>query len=233
MPSNDAAEPFVGESKSAAISDRMVRDHAAPQLSETHDHSGFRGGLPVSALFAARDTGYITDEQAMTGVQEGSVAAFGLLHDRYRRPAYRIARSVCHDDSRAQEAVQEAFMSMWRTRLSYEHGCGVAPWLLTIVRNRAIDTARREHVGVRHRAGEEWLHGIAAPGIGVVEQVIAADVAQHLRVVLAELPAEQREAIELACYERLTHTEIATRLRLPLGTVKGRIRRGVGRLRAR
>jgi RNA polymerase sigma-70 factor (ECF subfamily) len=185
----------------------------------------------VSGLSEAGNTGHVTDEEAMASVQAGSVAAFGLLHDRYRRRADRIARSVCRDDSRAQEAVQDAFMSIWCTRLSYDHRRGVAPWLLTIVRNRAIDTARRERVAARHHAAEAWLHRVAAPGSTVAEQVIARDAAQHLCAVLAELPAEQREAIELSFYDQLTHLEIATLLQLPLGTVKGRIRLGMDRLR--
>jgi RNA polymerase sigma-70 factor (ECF subfamily) len=105
----------------------------------------------------------------------------------------------------------------------------VAPWLLTIVRNRAIDNARREHAHVTRRADEERLHAIAAPD-SVAEQVIAEDIARHVMAVLADLPDEQREAIDLAFNSQLTHTEIAARLQLPLGTVKGRIRLGMERL---
>ncbi len=184
---------------------------------------------PMNATRVAADLECITDEEAMAGVQAGSAAAFGVLHDRYRQRAYRIARSVCNDEGRAQEAVQEAFMSVWRTRMAYEHRRDVAPWLLTIVRNRAIDTARRNRTQAVHRADEEWLQDIPAPG-SVDEQVVAEDLARHVTTVLATLPGAQREAITLAFYGQLTHKEIAARLRLPLGTVKGRIRLGMERL---
>lgn len=172
----------------------------------------------------------ITDGQAMAGVKAGSAAAFTVLHDRYHRRAYRVARSVCHDDSRAQEAVQEAFLSIWTTGMNHEGARGVAPWLLTVVRNRAIDNVRRNHPHALRRAGEGWLESFPAPD-SVTEDVIAHDDAHRLRTALSELPDEQGEVIALAFYEQLTHTEIAARMQLPLGTVKGRIRLALVRLR--
>lgn len=196
----------------------------APDSRRTPDQT------PVSALRTARCLGAITDEEAMASVQSGSTAAFEVLHDRYRARAYGIARSVCHDDGRAQEAVQDAFMSVWRTRMSYEDRRSVAPWLLTIVRNRAVDNARRDRTHACRRAGEEWLTRLIAPDC-VADQVITQDVALQLVGGLAVLSDDQREAIELAFYDQLTHAEIATCLELPLGTVKGRIRLGMVRLR--
>lgn len=172
----------------------------------------------------------MTDDQAMAGIKAGSSVAFGVLHDRYEGRAYRVARSICHDDSRAQEAVQEAFISIWTTARDYQDRRGLAPWLLTVVRNRAIDNTRRNRPHAINRASDVWLSAIPAPD-SVAEQVIAGDLASRLSTVQACLPAEQQEVIRLAFYDQLSHREIAARLHLPLGTVKGRIRLAVERLR--
>ncbi len=185
-------------------------------------------GDPVNALEDLDPRG--SDEQVMARVQAGSTVAFGVLHDRYRARAFRIARNVCHDDGRAQEAVQEAFLSIWTTRSSYQLRYGVAPWLLTVVRNRAIDNGRRNRPHAAHRAGTEWLISAIAPE-NVCDEVIARDRAQRLAKMLAQLPRDQRDVIRLAYYDQLTHKEIASRLGLPLGTVKGRIRLAIVWLR--
>lgn len=171
-----------------------------------------------------------TDDEAMAQMQAGSTVAFGVLHDRYRGRAQRIAWALCHDDGRAQEAVQEAFMSIWATRCSYDDRSAVAPWLLTVVRNRAIDNQRRNRRHASHRADADLLETMISRE-DVVEQVIARDAAGDLATALLRLPGEQREVITLAFYDQLTHHEIAARLDLPLGTVKGRIRLAIGRLR--
>lgn len=153
-----------------------------------------------------------------------------MLYGRYRHRAYRVARAVCRDEGRAQEAVQEAFMAIWRARAHYEDRRSVGPWLLTVARNRAIDVARRNQPHAMHRTAEERIESVAAAAI-IDEQVVATERAQHLLGALAQLPDAQREVIILAFYAQLTHAEIADRLELPLGTVKGRIRLALGRLR--
>ena len=176
----------------------------------------------------------VTDSEAMSAVNAGSIVAFGVLHHRYHRQAHRVAKSICRDDARAQEVAQEAFLSIWKGAMSYDADRAVAPWLMTIVRHRAIDDARRHRPHVAHRASVQWLHRVAAPD-SVCEQVIAADDAHELSrgisTAIAALPVEQREAVVLAFYDELTHPEIAARLQLPLGTVKGRIRLAMTRLR--
>lgn len=177
-----------------------------------------------------RRTGALNDEQLMAAVKVGCVAAFDVLYGRYRHRAYRVARLVCRDESRAQEAVQETFMSIWRARVHYEDRRSVAPWLLTVARNRAIDVARRNQPHAVYRSGEDGIESVAAAGV-IDEQVAATERAQHLLGAVAQLPDAQREVIILAFYAQLTHAEIADRLELPLGTVKGRIRLALGRLR--
>jgi len=167
----------------------------------------------------------------MVGVRSGSTAAFGVLYSRYTDRAHRVARSVCRDDGRADEAVQEAFASIWKTRTSYQRQVGkVAPWVLTIVRYRAIDVARRNGPHEMHRAAADGLHLLQASEC-VAEQVEECTRARELRRSIDLLPDPQREAISLAFYRGLSHSEIAAQLGVPVGTVKGRVRLGLQRLR--
>jgi len=182
-----------------------------------------------AATGAARSAG--DDNQVMADVKAGSVEALGVLHDRYCGRAYRIARLVCRDDGRAQEAVQETFISIWTTRGTYEQRGDVAAWVLTIARHRAIDITRRNTRHAAHRSSDDHLHTLPAPA-NVVEHVVMQSNARDLQSLLAQLPDAQREVITLAFYGQLTHTEIAEHLHLPAGTVKGRMRLGLQRLRS-
>jgi len=181
-----------------------------------------------AATDAARGAG--DDNEVMASVKVGSVDALGVLYDRYCGRAYRIARSVCRDDGRAQEAVQETFISIWTTRGTYEQRGDVAAWVLTVARHRAIDIARRNAPHAAHRASDSHLHTLPAPA-NVAELVAGRAAAHDLHGLLAQLPDAQREVITLAFYGQLTHTEIAEHLQLPAGTVKGRMRLGLQRLR--
>lgn len=165
----------------------------------------------------------------MAAVKAGSVAAFNVLYERYCDRVYRVARSVCRDDGRAQDAVQEAFISIWRTRANYDDRRTVGPWVLTVARYRAIDVARRNDPHAVHHAGDDRLKDV--PAAAIAEQVVANDQARDLLSALAKLPDAQREVITLAFYGQLTHAEIAAHLNLPLGTVKGRMRLALDRLR--
>jgi RNA polymerase sigma-70 factor (ECF subfamily) len=118
-----------------------------------------------------------------------------------------------------------------RPAKSYEQQRGkVAAWVLTIARHRAIDIARRNAPHAAHRASDERLHTLPAPS-NVSELVAGRAEAHDLLGLLAQLPDAQREVITLAFYGQLTHTEIAEHLHLPAGTVKGRMRLGLQRLR--
>ena len=181
------------------------------------------------ALVAAEHPA-ISDEQVMASIRDGSTAAFEVLYDRYCHRAYRIARSVCRDDGRAQEAVQEAFVAVWKSRTNYEDRGNVAAWVLTLIRHRSIDVARQNDPHAAHRAGEDLLLSLPASDC-VAERAADRAQARDLLSALALLPDEQREVITLAFYGQLTHLEIAAHLKLPLGTVKGRMRLGMQRLR--
>jgi RNA polymerase sigma-70 factor (ECF subfamily) len=181
---------------------------------------------------AAGDLSVVGDDLVMARVKAGSTVAFGVLYDRYCDRAYRIAWSVCRDDGRAEDAVQETFISIWNTRTTYEDHGKVASWVLTVARHRAIDIARHDTWQAAHRTGDDdGLHVVHDPH-GVAEQVLARAEARDLLRLLARLPTDQREVIALAFYGQLTHSQIAAQLALPLGTVKGRMRLGLNRLRA-
>ena len=173
----------------------------------------------------------ISDDEVMAAVKAGSADAFAVLYDRYHRRAYRIAWSVCRDNGRAEEAVQETFAAVWKTRGSYESHAGrVAPWVLSIARHRAIDIARRNGRDCAHQTTDDWLDGVREHS-DVPSLAAARAQTHHVLSLLAELPDAQREVITLAFYGQQTHTEIAAYLELPPGTVKGRMRLGLERLR--
>jgi RNA polymerase sigma-70 factor (ECF subfamily) len=167
----------------------------------------------------------------MEEIVAGSSDAFEELYDRYSARAFRIARSVCRDYGAAEDAVQEAFVSIFKNRASYQSQRGtVAAWVLMVALSRAIDVSRVRATHATRRANHDTLAALLEPG-DVMEQAGARIDAARVRTALAALPDEQREAITLAYYGELTHTEIAERLGIPFGTVKGRIRLGLNKLR--
>lgn len=166
----------------------------------------------------------------MDEVVEGSTEAFGELYDRYSARAFRVARSACRDHGAAEDAVQEAFVSIFRRRAAYRAERGtVAAWLLTIVLHRAIDVTRAEARHATRRASDGALTVVHAPD-DVAGEATTRVEADRVQTALSALPDAQREAITLAFYGELTHTEIAERLGVPFGTVKGRIRLGMDKL---
>ena len=181
----------------------------------------------TSRPLTAREVG---DRELMAEMAAGSIDAFEAIYDRYCDRAYRVARTVCYDDGHAEDAVQDGFLSVWRSRGSYEAEKGtVAAWVLTLVRRRAIDVAIATK---RHRVGSaEDDRPEPRSGEDVFKSAAAHETAQLLRASLATLPDAQAEVIALACYGQLSHTEIAAQLGLPAGTVKGRMRLGLSKLR--
>ena len=172
-----------------------------------------------------------TDTQLLEGIAHGDEASLAVLYDRYHLLSFSLALRVVNDRGRAEDVVQDAFLSVWRKAGSYVAGRGsVKTWLTSIVRNRAIDLvrARRESDG----DDEAVLLALRDPRPGVVEQVTASLDRQTIRTAISELPLEQRQAIAMAYFEGLSHSEIADATGLPLGTVKSRIRLGMHRLKA-
>jgi RNA polymerase sigma-70 factor (ECF subfamily) len=172
----------------------------------------------------------LTDAMLMAEVQAGRRGALGELYERFAVRAYRVAFSVCRDRECAEDAVQDAFLSMWSARATYQPARGtVAGWAMSIVRHRAIYLARRRALAAA-RAGEMRLKEQPA------RDDVPADFAtrakhEELAVLLTRLPCAQREVLRLGFFDGLTHEQIAHRLSLPPGTVKGRMRLGLRKLR--
>lgn len=169
----------------------------------------------------------------MRRIQRGEAAALGELYTRYAVRAYSLARALCHRPDVAEDVVQEAFISIWRSRDTYRQSDSeVGGWAMSIVRHRAIDAVRRHHVRDRWYDDPEKAPAHASEQ-DIAEDAAAADEARRLREALARLPAAQRDVVVLAYYGELTHVEIADHLDLPLSTVKGRMRLALERLRER
>ena len=186
-------------------------------------HAAPRGELAMRGAAADR-----TDEALLTQVARGEESALAELYDRFGRVAYGLALRILRDDRLAEDAVQEAFLTVWRQAASFRADRAKAQtWLLTIVHRRAVDLVRREE---RRRA--DTLEPETEPsGASAEEDAELRDRRSAVQRALAQLPEEQRRPLELAYYGGLTQSELAERLGVPLGTVKSRMFAGLGRLR--
>jgi RNA polymerase sigma-70 factor (ECF subfamily) len=185
---------------------------------------------PVSGR--RRELASLADEDLMDLVGDGEARAFEVIFDRHSGPAFSLAYRMCGRRAMAEDVVQEAFLSLWRTGARYDRRRGsVRTWVLGVVHNRAIDAFRRGVVRESRNVSDEGLAEQLPATERTEVEVARRDEANHVRGVLAELPAEQRQVIELAYFGGFTHTEIADMLALPAGTVKGRMRLGLTKMR--
>jgi RNA polymerase sigma-70 factor, ECF subfamily len=161
----------------------------------------------------------------------GDAGAYATLYDRHPRSAYSLARKLTGEKQAAEDLAQDALIKVWRLAGSYraERG-GVRPWILTVVRNRYLDQLRAQ--ASRHRTQQkiEAFAPRSQPTEAFKEAWREVRLGR-VREVLEALPQEQNQVLALAHFSDLTHVEIAERLRLPLGTVKGRMRLGLEKLR--
>jgi RNA polymerase sigma factor (sigma-70 family) len=169
-----------------------------------------------------------SDESLLARVAGGNEAALGELYDRFGRVAYGLALRVLRDDRLAEDAVQEAFLAVWRQAASYRPDRAKAQtWVLTLVHRRAVDLVRREE----RRRADSLDPEFEPAGSSAAEDAESRDRRAAVQRALAELPEEQRRPIELAYYGGLTQSELAERLGEPLGTIKSRMFTGLKRLR--
>jgi len=174
----------------------------------------------------------LSDRALMVRAQAGDTEAFAALYDRHSTWAYRVAYAVCHESGRAEDAVQEGFLSIWRGRAKYRpEGGSFQAWSMRIVQNRAIDSSRR--AAVRPRLQREDANGELPDALtpSIQDDLIARSESRTLAASLEMLPEAQAEVITLAFFGELTQSEIATQLAIPKGTVKGRMRLGLEKLR--
>jgi RNA polymerase sigma-70 factor, ECF subfamily len=180
----------------------------------------------------ARDIRNLADEEAMQLVGDGNPRAFELIYDRHGGAAFSLAYRMVGNRVAAEDIIQEAFLSIWRSRLRYDQSRGsVRTWVLGIVHNRAIDALRR---GASHERRRETLDGVEERYEAPVRTDVEAarrEEARTVRSALDTLPEEQRRTIELAYFGGFSHSQIAELLDEPIGTVKGRMRLGLDKLR--
>ena len=171
-----------------------------------------------------------SDETLMTMLQQKELAALEALYDRHHRLVLALAHRVLGDRETAEDIVQETFLTAWRQAAVYSQERGrVRGWLLSIARNRAIDRLRRTR---NVRQIDEVSDSLVDQRSANLEEAIDEKARrERLRQALAVLSADQREAVELAYYGGLTHQEISQRTGAPLGTVKGRMRLAMEKLR--
>ncbi len=174
----------------------------------------------------------LADEELMVRAGRGDAAAFSVIYDRHSSAAYSLAYRMCGRKGTADDVVQEAFLSLWRAGARYDASRGsVRTWILGIVHNRGIDALRRSTVHDSRRASDEGIEErFEARERTEVEASRRGD-ATEIRQAMETLPPDQLRVIELAYFGGFTHSEIAEMLNTPLGTVKGRMRLGLEKLR--
>jgi RNA polymerase sigma-70 factor, ECF subfamily len=175
----------------------------------------------------------LADEELMQLVRESDSAAFAVVYERHAAAAFSLAFRMCGKRASAEDIVQEAFLSLWRSGARYDGTRGsVRTWVLGIVHNRAIDALRRGVVQDRGRVSDEGIEEQLEASERTEQEVGRRDEAREIRAALVGLPPEQSRVIELAYYGGFTHTEIATMLDMPVGTIKGRMRLGLQKMRS-
>jgi RNA polymerase sigma-70 factor (ECF subfamily) len=184
----------------------------------------------VAAPFAGRDE---TDEALMVRAQDDDVLAFAELYGRHVEDALRIADDICPDHGRAEEAVQDGFFSIWRSRAEYRPRLGsFGLWSMRIVHNRAVDSfrvvrgqPRLQGTGPRKQSVED------VDADSPFDSAIAASERARMFDALRHLPDRQAEVIALSFFGDFSQSEIAIKLGIPAGTVKSRMRLGLQKLR--
>ena len=174
----------------------------------------------------------LADEELMELLLEGDPRAFEAIYDRHGKAAFSLAYRIVGDRTSAEDVVQEAFLSIWRSRVRYQRDRGsVRTWILGIVHHRGIDGLRRNTVHQKRRASAERLEDWKEAPERTDLQAIQSEEARSVRRALSTLPEPQGRVIQLAYFGGFTHTQIAEMLDEPLGTVKGRMRLGLEKLR--
>jgi RNA polymerase sigma factor (sigma-70 family) len=177
----------------------------------------------------SRDLAHLSDEAVVALVARSDERALAELYDRYGGPAYSLARHVVRDQALAEDAVQEAFLAIWRGAVRFvPERAKASTWIMTLVHRRAVDLVRREQ---RRRAD-------ALPDVEPASDDTSAEEAVWLRLerervqeALRQLPDRQRETLELAYYGGFTQSELADRLGRPLGTIKSQMFAALSTLR--
>jgi RNA polymerase sigma-70 factor (ECF subfamily) len=162
----------------------------------------------------------------LTRIGERDENAMEAIFRRYSGPVYSVALRVLRDSGQAEDILQEVFLQLWRKPAAFVENRGsLGAWLVVIARNRAIDVLRRR------KPSDSVDDVVLASPVNVADEAERNTMMQRVRGVIANLPEQQRTTLELAYFEGLSHTEIASRTGDPLGTVKTRLRQALITLR--
>lgn len=174
----------------------------------------------------------LADEDLMQLVSGADARAFELVYERHAAAAFSLAYRMVGTRNVAEDVVQEAFLNLWRSGARYERARGsVRTWVLGIVHHRAIDALRRSTVHDRRRTSDEGLEERLEAPQRTDAEAARRQEAHTVREAMGSLPAEQRQVIELGYFGGFSHSEIADMLGAPIGTVKGRMRLGLEKMR--
>jgi RNA polymerase sigma-70 factor, ECF subfamily len=180
----------------------------------------------------AKDLAHLSDEALVALVARGDEQALAALYDRVGRVAYGIAYRILRDDRLAEDAVQEGFLAVWRSAATFRADRGKAStWIVTLVHRKAVDIVRRE----QRRRAEPLEVGpaqdVADPSGSAEDEAWLVFERDRVQSALRALPDAQRETLELAYYGGYSQSELASKLGVPLGTIKSRMFAGLARLR--
>ncbi len=185
---------------------------------------------PTNRFAVRKHHAHLSDEALVALVARADEDALAELYDRVSRIAYGLALRVLRDERHAEDAVQEAFLQVWRSAASFRaERAKASTWILTLVHRRAVDLVRREE-----RRQADPLTDDSAVGEAPDDTEEAAWLRferERVQAALKQLPDVQREALELAYYGGFSQSELADRLGVPLGTIKSRMFAGLARLR--
>ena len=188
-------------------------------------------GFPERFAMRKQHT-HLSDEALVALVARGDEDALAELYDRVGRTAFGLAHRVLRDERHAEDAVQEAFLAVWRTAASFRaERAKASTWILTLVHRRAVDLVRREERRRTEPLGDAHEPALAGESEATEEAAWIRFERERVQSALKQLPDVQREAIELAYYGVFSQSELAEKLGVPLGTIKSRMFSGLARLR--
>ena len=173
----------------------------------------------------------LADENLMSLVGQGDAEAFTILYDRHGRAAFSLAHRIMGERQAAEDLVQDAFLKLWRSATSYRPERGsVRIWLLSIVRNRSIDQLRA-HASRRRTQDRLEVSAPRSQPSEAFAETWRNSQREQVREAMNTLPPEQRKVVELAYFSGYTHVQVSKLLDVPLGTMKGRMRQGLKKMR--
>jgi len=187
----------------------------------------------LASLGLGPETGEVSADTAlMKNLLRQDVNAFEQLYDRHSRAVYALVLRILQQAATAEEVVQDVFLQLWRNAEAYDAERGpFTPWLLTLARNRALDHLRLKSERQRRREDQTDELPPVASAPEYERELDERRRIERVRSLMGSLLPQQKRAIELAYFEGLSHSEIAEKLREPLGTVKSWIRNGLLRLK--